>query len=49
MLGKKTITTRTIELDIAHLQTHDIIKREDGRKRWVFGHHLDNKTAVSPL
>lgn len=37
MSGKKHITTRTIERDIAYLQNHDIIKREGGRKegRWV--------------
>ena len=37
MSGKKPITTRTIERDIAYLQNHDIIKREGGRKegRWV--------------
>lgn len=37
MSGKKPITTRTIERDIAYLQNHDIIKREGGRKegRWI--------------
>ena len=37
MSGKKSITTRTIERDIAYLQNHDIIKREGGRKegKWI--------------
>ena len=30
--GKKTVTTRTIERDIAALQTKGILKREGGRK-----------------
>lgn len=32
MSGKKTVTTRTIERDIAALQTKGILKREGGRK-----------------
>jgi len=37
MSGKESITTRTIQRDIAFLQNHDIIKREGGRKegKWV--------------
>ena len=37
MSGKKPISIRTIERDIAYLQNHGIIKREGGRKegRWV--------------
>ena len=37
MSGKDSITTRTIQRDIAFLQNHDIIKREGGRKegKWV--------------
>lgn len=37
MSGKNSITTRTIQRDIAYLQNHGIIKREGGRKegRWV--------------
>ena len=32
MSGKKTVTTRTIERDIAALQAKGILKREGGRK-----------------
>lgn len=37
MSGKKTVTTRTIERDIAALQTKGILKREGGRKsgKWI--------------
>ena len=37
MSGKKTVTTRTIERDIAALQTKGILKREVGRKsgKWI--------------
>ena len=37
MSGKNSVTTRTIQRDIAYLQNHNIIKREGGRKegRWV--------------
>lgn len=37
MSGKKTVTTRTIERDIAALQAKGILKREGGRKsgKWI--------------
>lgn len=37
MSGKKTVTTRTIERDIADLQAKGILKREGGRKsgKWI--------------
>ena len=37
MSGKKTVTTRTIERDIASLQAKGILKREGGRKsgKWI--------------
>ena len=37
MSGKKTVTTRTIERDIAALQAKGILKREGGRKsgKWT--------------
>lgn len=37
MSGKKTITTRTIERDLAYLQAKGLLRREGGRKngKWV--------------
>lgn len=37
MSGKKTITTRTIERDLAYLQAKGLLRRECGRKngKWV--------------
>lgn len=37
MSGKKTVTTRTIERDIAALQAKGILKREGGSKsgKWI--------------
>lgn len=44
MSGKKTVTTRTIERDIAALQAKGILKREGGRKRgkWIVVNILKN-------